>query len=58
MQNQRLNELLLKGKKDANEFYRQNVVKPYKLQLPVIVEEGGLLRRKSIRRKSIRNKSR
>jgi hypothetical protein len=58
MQNQRLNELLLKGKKDANEFYRQNVVKPYKLPLPVIVEEGGLLRRKSIRRKSIRNKSR
>jgi hypothetical protein len=52
IENQRLNELLLKGKKENKESI------PYKLTLPVIVEEGGLFRSKSIRKKSIRNKSR
>ena len=52
IKNQRLNELLLKGKKENKESI------PYKLTLPVIIEEGGLLRTKSIRKKSIRNKSR
>jgi hypothetical protein len=49
MTNERLNNLHLECRKHNKE----NV--PFRLKLPVIVEEGGLLRKKSIRKKSIRN---